>query len=463
METFSINDPADRERCGVDSLDLNSFVTERRRTGTDRSRPGIPADDYTPGAFFQADSSTGLPSTSQGSTWETVSGTSHSQDFSLVDGVQDESIPAESQSLHGRALPPDITFTEPPLQSAHDAGSRFDQWNRPQMGGDQAQIFPHLQPASTGSLDFGPGTPISDISRSVSSLMVDTIFQQPPPNVQAYFTPDMFMFPAFDLLSGFQTSGRSSSIGCLPDDSGQLGFSDTGESTSASDSVSPSSANRRYESYAGPVHRHDDSHLTITTPSHTLKRKRSSPSSPPTRTNLDKINGVRERHACIRCRFLHEEVCQLELYPDRWLTNDALKCDVNEICSNCVKVHLTGKIWKNQPCFRGTLSSVKVHRYGRYKSIVRSHILTNVYSCTELSGRHSKTEIEKGRQIAIIVPCWSCRHVRTPWVTTTIASRLSSVSRNREDLFPQELDKGEPKDHPETTSLRHVTEPDGSA
>ncbi len=291
FETYHGND-----QYGIDPSELHNTVIDSRRRDSEKSLLGIPAesDEYP---------TTTPTSTSQGS-WETISKTSHSPSYSVVDVPQNDDGPAGSQSLHGVALPPHVRFDGPPEPPTQRSSASYTQWIEQQPYMEQQSSFPFSQPIqSRPSVPFvvAPDPSIPDrpfINTSLQGMVTDE---------QAYSTlGQISMFTPSPYLENL---GFLSPTECPPGDIGYSEFSDTGESTSASEFVDPSILSRELASDANLVPRDNNIQLSVRPTARVHKRKHSSPSSQ--RSNLDEINQVRKRGACVRCRTLHESVSYL--------------------------------------------------------------------------------------------------------------------------------------------------------
>lgn len=364
-------DENDADQWEFPCYEWQTLNTECRRTDSDRSSLGIPAD-Y---PFFQdpnieCDPTTDFPPASQTSycqgSWQTVSATTHGTSRSLQEPNYGQyslpirvCLPAENST-------PRITVndfnTQPVVTTGSnytrlDAGAPIDNSRAPDYGAysqtqavssDPLSLTPHtsspdpenvnVDPQWMEDMGFTTRIDLDDIQdRSLAYTGTEFAQTSSPMEVSGQ---TQHHYPDFGQLSPIMRQGGSPQAAIEPASAVAL------DCKQAPDGNSYHTQTEGSQKQAGPQR---------------TKRKRQSSSK---RENVDEINSVRDKGACIRCAVLHEKVSyKVPLGHSSGLTGLS-KCDIGDPCATCKSNSQKAKIWK-QPCVRLSLSDAEVHRTGK--------------------------------------------------------------------------------------------------
>lgn len=296
--------------------ELHNLVRERRRTDSDKSNLGIPADDddFLGGLDLDFEPLTGFPSASQASrsqsSWETISATSHGTSHSFQNPVLDQH-DQRWENLHIPKNPPLITLNGLPTQSV--------------SGTD-----PVLKTLSTSSSSGGPWAPDHAVHSQGLADSPDPTSSTPntlsPDSDREYFDPQWLRNIVFaDRIGADEAQAAPQLYPGLVDErdfppvdnvsqyqqlyQGLNHVDPTDTSSGASQPAIEPLDSRGPESEraldASLQHSHARKSHDTAAKSQNTKRKRQSASA---RDNVDKINAVRKKGACLRCIILHEVV-----------------------------------------------------------------------------------------------------------------------------------------------------------
>ena len=286
------------------------MVSERRRTDSDRSRLGIPAENdiFHQARLPQSDPSNAIVSTSQGSSWENLSSTSYSQSYSFVNTTQVEGVQERDQSLQPQALLPPIMYSQAQALSDLNVGCHYTQWSPEHSVTDDPTMLrssPVILSDSPGPNVFTPNSSNTSDGYPGSDYR-DHMSPQEPISPVPMFDATL-IDPEFD---SFQRPMTAEFLEVLPGDTETRTYLDPATFIPGPQPFDASVMGNMHSSQmsmASPSNRQDSIHVSIEEPSRGTKRKRIDPPNPP-RKDIDKINKVREEHACILCRKLHENV-----------------------------------------------------------------------------------------------------------------------------------------------------------
>ncbi len=305
------NDAADL--LDFDPHELNNLVTERRRTDSDRSNLGIPADNnnffhrqHTPLTDFQSASQA---SVGQGS-WERVSATSHGTSYFLWDGVYDQHSQPGSTSLTVGISPSYMMFNEWSSIPVYAANNYY---TRPDAGSprNESPAPSHLAYSQPPADSSDPprsipqtSSPEPDYSNLSTQCMKDLDLAGP-----VHFDgsqDDSLAFTGSEFAQFSSSVEPSGQTYHLNQGLEQLNPAET-HGSSPEAAIEPSSALALHckQMPDANLHiSHIEENQKLSEPQKT-KRKRQTASK---RNNLEGINLVRDRGACIRCAVLHEKV-----------------------------------------------------------------------------------------------------------------------------------------------------------
>ena len=314
MPTAGREMPFEGNQYGEEYSDINEFVSDQLHTDLGRSQLGIPAavDDYRR-LCSQSVPNTRHTATSQCSSWDTISGTSNTESYSLIGDLHLENSPVEHDVTDQSAAPPQITVSELHGGYSLDAGIFHPPWNGQQAYGALGfapQSLPPLQTDLLPRFDYTPDPSPSSHSRSSSGSFAN---QSPREGFTSEPSCDATSsFSYLDLSPRGWAAGDLSAYDYHIETVRHSANQNTEEISSASGSViSPSistiralAATSGYE-YAQKDSNQDSNAVPVL---HGQKRKRQSPKLSSKRKDLPKINKVREKHACIRCKFMREPV-----------------------------------------------------------------------------------------------------------------------------------------------------------
>ena len=303
MPSSNQDSAAEQTQSAVDSVELQNFVSGYRRTSIDRSRPGIPADNYHD-QYLQLDPSIGIASTSSGSPWEKVSATSHSSCFSLVEAPVNDNIPAPNQNQYESPMSPYTSTDAWPQETTSNNVAPLSPWDESVYARSSEAAFSSPQLPQPGFSDtIGPtaGTLAPSVYSSFPNALFDARAQGCPTFGQSF--DGYNLYGGLDGPSVHQSSGFFNTI---EEPSGSLNIPEFLDTTgSASPSEVGSTASRPPTSEPNLPSRECSQHLDVPP---NRKRKRRDSGSPPKRINLKSINIVRKVGACFACKTLNEKV-----------------------------------------------------------------------------------------------------------------------------------------------------------
>lgn len=359
------NDAADL--LDFDNQEWQSLVTERRRTDSDKSNLGIPADDDN---FFQGlnigyDPSTDFLLPSQASfcqgSWETVSATSHGTAHSFQEPIYGQCSQPRWAPLPIEIGQPRITLNDSSTypnnasntnRTRPDAGSPIDESRFPDHGAysqtladssDPLCLTPHTSSPDPdnvyvdsqwmGYLDSANRTDPAEV-QDHSLACLGTEFVQTSPIESSVQTEHLYR--------DFRQLGQANIHGGNPQVAIEAPRAPALDCKQAPDASFHGSQTVGSQRSAGPQ----------------ASKKQQ---TPPRRENLDKINSVRKSGACIRCAVLHEPVSYKVLVGQKPSLTGLTKCDTGDPCATCKSNSQKAKIWR-QPCVRLPLSAAEVHR-----------------------------------------------------------------------------------------------------
>ena len=285
---------------GSDYQDVDTLVAERRRTESHRSRPGIPAANeiYCDLAFA---------SSSQESSWETMSETSHSQSYSFVGSDANSSVEDHLLATTVLQAPMNCGIAQPP--SFQNTNIPPGRWSGAQPN-ERIQSSSSLQPIQTRFSDHAGQSPDALSPPNVDYAHPGRVMSGGlhPPVAYGSTCEIMHFFSDSD-LSPVSPGISGSSPGPFPPGSiSPSHISDAAEPTSTPDIINPSFIVDRYSSGVSPAGQEIDVEWVTPPSSHSQKRKREDSTPSKQRPNLSEINDVREIGACIPCKLLHEKV-----------------------------------------------------------------------------------------------------------------------------------------------------------
>ena len=312
MTNFNQNPGLEQNQSNIDYLELDDLISPHRRASSDRSLLGIPAegDHYQfrpPAQGVRYDRPT---SVSQSSSWETLSATSHTPSFSMIDACHNENTIIGTQNPYDSPVYPYASLGEAPVGSAGNSTSLFGPWNQDHtIKGPDSSFIPSEPPQSDCQIPVSLAAGISncDVYPSTSRLMIDTSLHEQWQIGESYNNCNQF--PEFDNTKSFVDYMIPNSIDHPSDGLNDLDTSDDVEPTSASDAIESPPENGPFSLESSPRDQQSGTHLGIPTASRKRKRQRTKSTSPSTRPDLPKINGVRRKGACYPCRALNEAVC----------------------------------------------------------------------------------------------------------------------------------------------------------
>ena len=314
VPTPARGDNANRPQYDAYPQELHVSIPKNRHMHQDRSLLGIPAenDDYRRGLSTQCTVSIGLASSGHGSSWETMSATSYTQSPSLLDSIQHENIPAESQGFHNGTIQPQMLFNRAQSPSTQNVGASDLHWAGQQPYPEMDPAFHSLQSMQLGSsdqCDLSPDVSPASIGHPASRPLEFRSWQDPALRNQVIspIAPSSPYEPLPD-FRGLQSSNPMEypSREAEPWENARvMGAAFT------SVSIDPLLATPAQALNASLRYTQDDKASSIAPALHDSKRKRSDRSAHSPRINLRKINKVREKHACLTCKLLHEEVGHL--------------------------------------------------------------------------------------------------------------------------------------------------------
>ena len=294
----------------TEQQDITNMVSVCLRTDSDRSRPGIPAEnDVYHEARFQQQSNSPMAflPTNQGSSWDRLSSTSYSQSYSNLNMPQIEGIQGQDQSRHSSALLlPLVTYNPVRAASQSDSGGlSYMRSNPGQPVLDQPHAYlpsQSISPVSPGPKVFTPNSSTTTSSNpgfdSLEHMTSQELLNRGSPFETEFIGPEFG--PEYrEFLLGDVESHQFP--GSTPFINSPQQFDNSFMNHMQSSQVNLTS----------PTHRQHGIPVSVVKASRGTKRKRLDPSSNPPRKDLSKINQVREQHACILCRKLHEEVGSL--------------------------------------------------------------------------------------------------------------------------------------------------------
>lgn len=301
------NDAADL--LDFDPYELNNLVTERRRTDSDKSNLGIPADNND---FFHRQHTllTDFQPASQASfvqgSWERVSATSHGTPHSVWDGVYDQHSQPGSTSLTVGISPLHMMPNEWSSIPVYAANNYY---TRPDAGSprNESPALSHLAYSQPPADSSDPpssipqtSSPEPDCGYLGTPWMEDMDLAEPvgfggSQDDSLAFTGMEFAQVSSSVESSGQTYHLNQGLE-------QLNPAET-HGSSPEAAIEPSSAQQGPD--ASLHHSQIEESPKLSEPQRTKRKRQTSPK----RDNLEEINLVRGRGACIRCSVLHEKVC----------------------------------------------------------------------------------------------------------------------------------------------------------